>query len=130
MSAASRYNLLCRSRSGPRRRYPFCEHTFPGLGKSLGWYGCQNPPAPPESDIVSRGDATKQPVQPATFWDGPGWKFGGLTWKFDLFAIAKNGNGGQVLGGLQWGFTVSDNYIVKNTPPSAVTDYTDLTNAY
>jgi hypothetical protein len=96
--------------------------------RELGWYGYRNPPDGPGANITP-GDSTKDPVVPAELRDTPNWDARSVTFEFQTFAIAKDGNGGKVLSGLSWGFTVDNKLKVTNTAPAIVTDYQDFKDA-
>jgi hypothetical protein len=91
----------------------------------FGWYLYDNNGI--DSDYGNNGKTT--PLVPAVLKDTAGWNQPGLTWEYQTFAIAKNGQGGQVLSGLSWGFTVDGKLVVTSTPPKLVTNFQDFKDA-
>lgn len=97
-------------------------------GNRLGWYGYGNPPEGPSSTIIP-GNAKSRPVTPAFMKDFVNSSKCPTNWRFQTFVIAKNGNGGEVLSGLSWGFDVDKDGMLTEIQPELVKKYKDFEDA-
>jgi hypothetical protein len=82
-----------------------------------------------DDSVVKPGDSTAIPVKPAEFSDTPSWGKRIDELEFETFAIAKNGTGGEVLGGIKWGVQVDDKLKVTPLKVEPVRDYQDFKDA-
>jgi hypothetical protein len=92
-------------------------------GKKYGWYGLEDS-GKWDPREVSPG-SSPMPYKDAELIDVPGSKTCPAKWYYETFAIAKDGDGGTVLGGLEWGFDANNmgklqshpvKFIPKQTP--------------
>ena len=100
---------------------------YQALGLKDGFYLYDNGAV--DKRYGQNGNSTIKPPRPAVLIDVPFGERGSVKFEFQIFVIAKNGNGGKVLTGLSWAFVVDRFGRVTNTPPELVTNYQDFKDA-
>jgi RHS repeat-associated protein len=100
-------------------------------GRESGWYGQKNKNQGGgynTSEIKYKGNSV-------VYYDKPGSNSvlsndQGVEWEFQTFAIERKGNGGQVLGGVKWGFTVdTEGHVISSAKLRQVTSLGDFRGA-